>query len=289
MSAFKDIEYEVSDRVAFVRLNRPDKLNAMTLPMQRELSQALWEADHDQNVAVVILSGNGRSFSAGYDLTGSDRFNDPVSPVTSGTPRGAKSFDDDAWNLERAQRYRMALFDMHKPVVCKVHGHCVAGGTDLALLSDFIICADDATFGFPAARNIGSLPNNLWVYNVGPQWAKRLLMTGDVISGKQAEAINLVLRSVPQDQLDEEALSLARRLALIDPDLLTVNKRVVNLALELMGARTLQRLALELDVRGHQSATARHFFDNPDGLSLKDLLEERDRGFGDGRIPYPET
>ena len=143
----------------------------------------------------------------------------PVSRIQSDENRyrGGRSIDDDAWQLERAQRYRMALFDMHKPSICQVHGFCLAGGTDIALLCDMVIAADDATFGFPPARNLGALPNNMWLYNVGPQWAKRLTMTGDTVTGKEAQQIGLVMKSVPREHLEAEVEQLADRLAMIDP------------------------------------------------------------------------
>jgi enoyl-CoA hydratase len=193
----------------------------------------------------VILKGAGRAFSAGYDLTGAG-FTNQVSRVHSpdNEYRGYQSIDDDAWQLERMQRLRMAIFDMHKPTICQVHGYCLAGGTDVALLCDMVIAADDATFGFPPARDLGALPNNLWLYNVGPQWAKRLTLTGDTITGKEAAQIGLVMKSVPAELLEAEVEGLADRLALVDADLLAANKRIINLGLELMGARTLQRLAL---------------------------------------------
>src|SRR5262249_57981006 len=134
-------------------------------------------------------------------------------------------------------RYRMALFDMHKPSICQVHGFCLAGGTDIALLCDMVIAADDATFGFPPARNLGALQNNMWLYNVGPQWAKRLTLTGDTVTGAEAAKIGLVLKAVPAALLEGEVEGLLDRLALIDPDLLAANKRIINIGLELMGAR----------------------------------------------------
>ena len=145
MSGFDSIDYEVADGRARITLNRPEKLNALSLKLQSELNEALWEADNDTGVHCVILRGAGRAFSAGYDLTGADG-NVPVSRVQSADNhyRGGRSIDDDAWQLERAQRYRMALFDMHKPSIAQVHGYCLAGGTDVALLCDMIICADDA-------------------------------------------------------------------------------------------------------------------------------------------------
>jgi len=191
--------------------------------------------------------------------------------------------DDDIWQLERAQRYRMALFDMHKPTIAQVHGFCLAGGTDIALLCDMVIAADDATIGFPPARDLGALPNNMWLYNVGPQWAKRLTLTGDTVTGREAQDIGLVLKSVPADLLEQEVEGLASRMAKIDPDLLSANKRIINMGLELMGARTLQRMAAENDVRGHNTRAAREYGESVRERGLKATLRARDAKFGDGR------
>src|SRR5690606_17456529 len=151
-------------------------------------------------------------------------------------------FRSDTWKLERSQELLRTAFIVHKPVIAKVHGNCLAGGTDLALYCDLVIAADDARIGFPATRAMGSPPNHMWIYHVGPQWAKRLLLTGDVVSGADAARIGLVVASVPHERLDEEVMSLARRMATIDAELLATQKRIVNLALELAGAGTLQRL-----------------------------------------------
>ena len=239
MAEFDSIIYEKVDGRVRLTLNRPEKLNAITMRMMEQLNEALWEADNDRDVHCVIVKGAGRAFCSGYDLRGDDSFV-PVSRIQSDENRyrGGRSIDDDAWQLERAQRYRMALFDMHKPSICQVHGFCLAGGTDIALLCDMVIAADDATFGFPPARNLGALPNNMWLYNVGPQWAKRLTMTGDTVTGKEAQQIGLVLKSVPREHLEHEVEQLADRLKMIDPDLLSANKRIINLALELQGARS---------------------------------------------------
>ena len=284
MGGFESIEYEVEKGRARITFNRPEKLNALSLKLQSELNEALWEADNNKDVHCVILRGAGRSFSAGYDLTGADS-NVPVSRIQDeeNEYRGRRGIDDDAWQLERAQRYRMALFDMHKPSICQVHGYCLAGGTDVAFLCDMVIAADDALFGFPPARDLGALPNNMWLYHAGPQWAKRLTLTGDMITGAEAQQIGLVMKAVPKEHLEAEVEQLADRLALIDPDLLSANKRIVNQALELMGARTLQRMAAENDVRGHNTAAAKAWFESVKEQGLKETLLERDRKFGDGR------
>ncbi|MEO0549200.1 MAG: crotonase/enoyl-CoA hydratase family protein [Pseudomonadota bacterium] len=289
---FDTILYDIENGRARITLNRPDKLNAMSLKMQAELAEALWDADARKDVHCAIIKGAGRAFSAGYDLSGGDSV--PVSRLQDANPdapyRGARSVDDDIWQLERAQRYRMAIFDMHKPVIAQVHGHCKAGGTDLALLCDMVIIAGDAEIGFPAGRDLGSLPNQLWLHTVGPQWAKRLLLTGDSLTGAEAAQIGFALKAVPADLLEAEVEGLADRLALIDPDILAANKRVVNMGLELMGARTLQRYAVENDARGHQAASARAFMKRAAEVGLKTALKERDAPFGDGkaRVDGPE-
>jgi enoyl-CoA hydratase len=281
------LRYEVTDGVARITLDRPEKLNAISPQMLRELHDACWEADDDTAVHCVVLRGAGRAFCAGYDLAAP-----PPPPERDGrTYRGTRSFDDDTWHLERAQRLRMALFDMHKPVIAQVHGHCLAGGTDLATLCDLVICAEDATFGFPAGRDLGVLPTQMWLYHVGPQWTKRLLLTGDTITGAEAAQLGLALKAVPADLLEAEVEQLARRLALVDRELLSANKRIVNLGLELMGARTLQRLASETDARGHQVASARRFRETARDAGLKEAIRRRDAPFGDGRarVDGPEV
>ena len=280
MSETPSIRYEVERGRARITLNRPEKRNALSFALLSELSEALWDADADREVHAVILRGAGTCFSAGYDLTETA----PRAGKRGGASyRGGRSIDDDIWQLERSQRLRMAVFDMHKPVLAQVHGHCLAGGTDVALLCDMVIAADDARFGFPPARDLGALPNNMWLYNVGPQWAKRLTLTGDTITGVEAAQIGLVMKSVPPDLLEAEVEGLADRLALVDADLLAANKRIINLGLELMGARTLQRLAAENDARGHLAASARGFMKTAAEKGLKTALNERDAKFGDGR------
>lgn len=274
------IRYELADGRARITLNRPDKRNALNEELLTELHDALWEADEDNRVRCVILAGAGQDFSSGYDL---QRYDRPVALQVEHR-RGRAKFDDDAWQQERLQRLRMALFDMHKPVIAQVQGRCLAGGTDLALLCDMIICADDASFGFPPARSQGSLPSNMWLYMVGPQWAKRLLLTGDLIGGRDAATIGLVLKAVPAERLVAEVEGLADRLALIDADLLSANKRIVNIGLELMGARTLQRMAAEMDARGHLADSRSAFNRTVLEEGLKQAVKQRDGPFGTGRV-----
>jgi len=139
-------------------------------------------------------------------------------------------------------------------------------------------------------KNLGSPPNNMWLYHCGPQWAKRLTLTGDLISGEDAAKIGLVMKSVPADLLDAEVDGLLRRLARIDPDLLSANKRVVNLGLEMQGARTLQRIAAEIDARAHRAQAARDFTTSLRTDGIRRALEARDLTFPDSevRVDRPE-
>ena len=283
---YEVIIYEVERGRARITLNRPEKLNALSIQLQEELNHALWAADNDDRVHTVILRGAGRAFSAGYDLT--------PRPIAERDPddhtREGRSFDDDAWRMEHSQRLRMAIFDMHKPVIAQIHGYCVAGGTDVALLCDMIIAADDTLIGFPPARAQGALPNNMWLYNVGPQWAKRLMLSGDFVTGADAAKIGLVLKAVPLDLLEQEVEGLADRLSMIDTELLSANKRIINIGLEIMGARTLQRIATENDARAHLAPSVAEFGARSREHGLKAALQWRDTKFGDQRalVDRPE-
>ncbi len=287
---YETIKYETQDGWVSIVLNRPRTKNALSGKMMRELEAALWDADDDKSVHAVMISGEGDSFCAGYDLV-EYREKDESGKRQEAKYRGARSYDDDVWQLEKNQRRLLTAFDMHKPVVAKVHGNCIAGGIDLALCCDMIVAAHDARIGFPPARGQGTLPLNFWVYNVSPQWAKRRLLTGDFISGKDAARIGLILKSVPADRLDAEVLHLMNRMRLIDPEVLAVNKRVVNLAQELMGARTMQRLAAELDARGHLSKSAREFGAAVKEKGVKEAVRMRDEPFGAAfaRVEEPDA
>jgi len=280
--------FEVKDRIARITLNRPEARNALHPAMLTELRSALLEADDLNTVNVIILEGAGKDFCAGYDLKGAYAgFSDGKTPWDEGRYRtNNKTIDDDIWNMEQNGALAMTLFDMHKPVIAKIHGNCLAGGTDIALLCDIVIAAEDAKIGFPASRANGTPPNQMWLYHVGPQWTKRILMTGDNLRGHEAARIGLVLDAVPAAQLDEAVDELARRMSFVDADLLAAHKRAVNMGLELMGARTMQRICAEQDARAHlnQGPRRNQFKADMAELGLKGALKKRDEPFGDGMV-----
>jgi enoyl-CoA hydratase len=290
----EEILFEVSERIARITLNKPDKRNALSPRTLQELHDALLEADDRLDVNVVILQGAGKDFCAGYDLggvyAGRKAESDAAAADAPSYRSSSGSYDDDAWFMERQQALTTVIFDLHKPVIARVQGNCLAGGTDLALMCDFVICSDEAKIGFPATRANGSPPNHMWIYHCGPQWAKRILMTGDSIRGRDAVTIGLALESAPADQLDAVVDELARRLSFVDNELLSAHKRIVNLALEAMGARTIQRLAAENDARAHLSKGPRRTQFKADMAEhgLKTALSNRDAPFGDGIIRLRE-
>ncbi|MFI5427134.1 enoyl-CoA hydratase-related protein [Aeromicrobium sp. UC242_57] len=210
-----------------LRLNRPDARNALSGELLHELLEHLQAADDDSSVHAMLITGEGRDFCAGYDLKGKADDSYGSHSVTDG------GFDADLARVQKSAQPIMDVLKIRKPVVAMVHGFCLAGGTDLAFVCDIVIAADDAMIGFPATRDLGSPPVPMWLYHVGPQWAKRLLLTGDSISGQDAAKIGLVLKSVPREALEDEVHGLMRRMSAIDPHLLTANKRIVQFGLEL--------------------------------------------------------
>jgi enoyl-CoA hydratase len=276
------VAFEVIGRVARITLKNPDRRNALSWDLLNELRQALLEADDLTSVSVIVIDGEGPDFCAGYDMKSSYARYTTESNEASQYRTGNGSFDDDAWKLERFQELVRTPFTLHKPVIAKVHGHCLAGGTDLALYCDMIVAADNALIGFPATRAMGSPPNHMWIYNVGPQWAKRLLLSGDVVRGKDAAKIGLVVASAPAKRLEDEVMTMANRLATVDPELLAANKRIVNIALELQGAAAIARLAAEMDSRAHLTRAKREFDADVAKFGFKAAAQRRDEPFGEG-------
>lgn len=293
LKSTEHIRFTVKDKIATITLNRPEKRNAISQVMLREFYEAMLEADDLLDVSVIVLEGAGKDFCAGFDLGGvySGRKEEDAARTdpTLDAPRYRSligNFDDDCFQMERQQDKVLIAFNVHKPVIAKVHGNCLAGGTDLAFGCDMVIAADDARIGFPATRANGMPLNHMWFYNVGPQWAKRLMLSGDCVSGIDAATIGLVLDAVPAAELNAYVAETARRLACVDAELLSANKRIVNVALELSGARTLQRLDAEMDARAHLSQGPRRarFKADMADAGLKVALQHRDEAFGDGMV-----
>lgn len=280
------VKFELVGPVAVVTLNRPDKRNALSNELLLELRNALIEADDREDVNAVLLCGAGKDFCAGYDLVASYEVVADDSGNEIPYRKSTANFDNDCWSMEQFQALPNIIHEMHKPVIAKIHGNCLAGGTDVAFRCDMLVAAEDARIGFPATRANGSPPAHMWTYHLGPQWAKRMLMTGDILLGRDAAKLGLVLDAVPADELDDFAMALAQRVALTDPELNAAHKRIVNLAMEQMGMVTMQRLAVEMDARAHLARGPRRtkFRADMQERSFKEALANRDGPFGDSII-----
>ncbi|MDP7578013.1 MAG: crotonase/enoyl-CoA hydratase family protein [SAR202 cluster bacterium] len=275
--SYEFIKCEVTDNgVAKVLLNRPEKLNALSLPLQAELYECLQAADDDPAVRVITLRGAGRAFCAGYDVT---------PPQTDEDRRASEerrgNIRQDMHRLRKTARLMTSVFDLSKPVIAGIHGHVIAGGTDLALHCDMVIAADDANIGFPPVRSMGTPPTHMWTYMVGPQWAKWFMLTGETVSGKEAQEMGLVLKSVPAEGLDAAVDGLANKIAKIPWEMLAANKSIVNKALDLMGRNMMQVIAAETDAVSHQSSIVREFNRISSEEGLKAALAWRDAPFQD--------
>lgn len=276
--AYETIIYEKADRIARITLNRPEKLNALSSQLRSEIVDAVKDAGWDEDVSVIIVKGAGRAFSSGYDISpspGREEYTGRTQPKTIRQDIDSMmSGIVDVWN---------SIWNCRKFIISQVHGYCLAGGTDFVLHTDIIVCAEDAQFGFPAGRIMGTLPTHMWTYMVGPQWAKYIIGTGNSVDGKTAERIGLVWKAVPKDELEEEVNRLAETFAKIPLGLLASHKRIVNIAVEMMGRGLVQQLACEGDAIAHLDPAVREFSEIAAEKGLKAALDWRDGKFGDYR------
>jgi enoyl-CoA hydratase/carnithine racemase len=258
---FTTLRYAVERRIARITLNRPERLNAINEKMPGEIRRAIEAANADDRVHVIVLAGAGRAFCAGYDLK---KFaeGDPENRWTQPMPwdpmrdyRAMKANTEDFFSIWRS----------YKPVICKVHGYAVAGGSDIALCADLVVMADDARIGYMPARVWGCPTTAMWVYRLGAEKAKRMLLTGDTIDGKTAKAWGLVYDSVPAAKLDAAVTALAKRMAGVPKNQLMMQKLMINQAYENMGLASTQMIATLFD------GITRH---SPEGLWFKGYAEQ---------------
>ena len=244
----------VNARVARITFNRPAKLNAITAATPGELRRAVDAANACADIHVIVLQGAGAAFCAGYDIglfgEGTDEHPckqeaSPWDPMLD--YRAMRAYTDDF----------MALWRSPKPTVARVHKYAIAGGSDIALCCDLVVMEDSARIGYMPTRVWGCPTTAHWTYRLGPERAKRLLLTGDLIDGSKAERWGLVSEAVPGEALDAAVDALAARMAGVPTGMLMMQKMVVNEAVERMGLLASQTLATLFD------GITRH---NPEGL-----------------------
>ncbi len=289
--------YEVTDRVARITLDRPERGNGITLALIRELAECVERADLDPAVHVLLLAGNGKGFCGGYDLVesaegmGSGSLASGIAPAGSAMDPAVLAANHDpagTWDpmvdyafMSRCVRGFMTLFHCGKPVICKVHGFCVAGGTDMALCSDLLVIADDAKIGYPPTRVWGSPTTSLWAHRIGPARAKRLLFTGDSLSGIEALEWGLAVESAPADRLDERTEILVGRIAQMPINQLMMMKLLVNQTLYAQGLHASQVLGTVFDGIARHTAEGYAFQQRAAEAGFREAVRERDEPFGD--------
>ncbi len=236
------IAVERVGRVARITLNRPEKLNAISRQLQRELIEALTEAERDDAVHVALISGAGRAFSAGYDLVGG----------SGAAAEQASAISRDRDGLEELLRNWLRIWDLRLPVVARVHGHCLAGGTQLAVICDVTFVADDARVGAPQLPLGAGFVASFWAWQVGAKRAKEFFFpVGSVISGSEAAQIGLFNRALPADQLDRYVDDYVESVARTPKEILVLQKKAINRTQEVQGFREALTGGVEIDAIAH--------------------------------------
>jgi enoyl-CoA hydratase len=292
--------YERDGRIARITLDRPERGNGITLEMPPELAACVERANLDPDVHVIALAGNGSGFCGGYDLVasaegmGEGAFGadvpegsplDPIVQARNHDPQGSWDPVVDYQMMSRNVRGFMSLFFSEKPVVCKVHGYCVAGGTDMALCSDLLVVAENAKIGYPPARVWGVPTTALWVHRLGPARAKRLLLTGDSLSGAQALEWGLATEAAPPTRLDDVFEALLERVARLPVSQLVMHKLQANQAILAAGLLESQALSTLMDGIARHTPEGFAFQQRAAEAGFKQAVRERDEPFGDFGLP----
>lgn len=271
MASYDTLIYEVRDQRADIVLNRPDRLNAITGQMGSELAAAVAEANADDRVRVIVLSGAGRAFCAGYDL--------------KLYAEGGVSHQGQVWDpiadfrmMKANTDHFFSLWRSAKPTVAKVHGYAVAGGSDIALSCDLVVMAEDAEIGYMPARIWGCPTTAMWVYRLGAERAKRMLLTGDTIDGTKAAEWGLVIDAVPADELDSAVDTLVDRMSGVPTNQLVMQKMMINQAFDNMGLQSTQNMAVLFDGITRHSPEGRWFVDFAQAHGFGTAVQWRDTG-----------
>jgi enoyl-CoA hydratase len=264
--------------IATITLNRPEKYNALSLDLVDALDAALRAANRDHETKVIVLDGAGDSFCAGFDFS-AGLAHYPTIQEEGYDP--GRDVHDVANVYTSYVTTFMGLWRGLKPVIAKVHGYCVGGGSELALCADLVIASDDARFGTPYARVWGCHLTGMWVYRLGLAKAKYYALTGEWISGKEAAAIELINFSYPLEELDGCVEALAQKLATIPMSQLSAMKLIVNQAYDNMGLQSTQTLGPVLDGIMRNTPEGREFVRTARDRGVKSAVTARDAPFAD--------
>lgn len=286
--------YEVTGRVARITFNRPEKGNAIVAATSVELAACVERADLDPAVHVILVSGRGEGFCGGFDLSayadgsGSAGGEDRVGTVLDGHTQAVNHLPTQPWDpmidyqmMSRFVRGFASLMHADKPTVVKIHGYCIAGGTDIALHADQVIVAADAKIGYPPMRVWGVPAAGLWAHRLGDQRAKRLLLTGDCITGAQAAEWGLAVEAPDAVDLDESTERLVERIAAMPVNQLIMAKLALNTALYQQGVATSRMVSTVFDGIARHTPEGHAFVADAREHGFREAVRHRDEPFGD--------
>ncbi len=265
---------EKDGRIGRVYLNRPEVMNAINDELPGDLEACIQAANDDDDIHVIVLAGRGEVFCAGYDMTYYAEGNG-AGDVTQEMPWDPMK--DYKFMKRNTDRF-MSIWRSYKPVIAKIHGFAVAGGSDIALCSDIIIMAEDARIGYMPVRVWGCPTTAMWVFRLGAQKAKRMLFTGDKITGIEASELGLALDAVPAEKLDERVDELAERMAGIPKNQLMMQKLMINQVYDNMSIENTQMLATVFDGITRHSPEGINFKERSESVGWKQTVRERDLG-----------
>ena len=260
-------------------LNRPEKRNALSNDLRRELFSALEGADKDPVIRVIIVRGAGPCFSAGYDLSPEASTQAPPY-YTAGGP--------GFWPRHVVEGV-FRIWDMAKPVIAQVHGWCLAGATELATACDLVYLGDDARIGYPPVRGMSPPDNQFHPWLCGFRSAMEQMLTGDALTADEAVRVGFANRAFPVDDLEREVLAIAERVAKVPPEVQQINKRSVHRAMEAMGLRSAIRAGTEMQALAMTTEASRQTFAGFRAGDVRGALDARDGAFGDYRTSGKDT
>jgi enoyl-CoA hydratase len=286
---FENLEIDrvgTDGRVARITLNRPEKMNSLSQELLFELWEALHDLEADDSARAIILRGAGRAFSAGYDIApgraGSDAV---VRRYTQRDAEGRRLLMGTRTGMQQITDIHMYFWNMAKVTIAQVHGYCLAGGCELAMMADLVTAADDVQMGHPGLRGLGtSRTGVIWPLVIGMRKAKELYYTGDSISGIEAERIGMVNYAWPKDELEAKTISLADRISIMTPDHLAILKLNMNRFYENMGIYSSVRSSTDMDAAAQFTSFSYAWQDKvresvQSGTGLKGALDWRDGQF----------
>jgi enoyl-CoA hydratase/carnithine racemase len=257
------IQYEVDGAVGVITLDRPDKANAVNGQSLDEMNEAFMTAAADMAVKVIVLKSNGKHFSSGHDMSGSDEALEKAADEGSSAPAQGSTLDWDTrglqaiyeWEAIHYLGYSRAWRDIPKPTIAAVQGQCIAGGLMLCWPCDLIIAADNAQFSDPVVRmGIGGVEYHGHTWEVGPRKAKEMLFTARRFSAEEAADLGMVNRVVPLDDLVTETMTLAHEISEMHPFALAQAKRAVNQTMDVQGFYTALQSVFDIHQTGHGNA-----------------------------------